>query len=234
MGMRQFFMILSAMLSLTPVPASAAPATCEALAARATLLHGLPQGILSAIARTESGRAVGEMGVRAWPWTANIQGQGMYFDTRAQLLGHLEAVLSQGETRFDVGCMQLNYRWHSAQFPNLNAMLDPARNVDYAARYLRHLYAETGDWDAAIRFYHSRDADLGQAYLGRVKRALKTIETGTPPKVADRAEGQTAPSITRPDQRFQSKAPLIPVRPPSQYWEKPNLPLGRPPSFPEV
>jgi len=149
----------------------AAVRSCETLTAGAEAVHGLPPKLLTAIAHTESGRTARDTGFHAWPWTSNIAGKGRYYRTRAEALAHLTSVLEQGITSFDVGCMQLNYRWHGQNFSSLSEMLEPARNVDYAALYLKELKSETGSWEVATRFYHSRDPARGRAYLGRVRAA---------------------------------------------------------------
>jgi hypothetical protein len=218
---------------LAPAVPAATPG-CEALTAQATARHGLPKGLLTAIARTESGPAQGGSALRAWPWTSNIRGRGHYYDSKTEALRHLETVVGRGERSFDVGCMQLNYRWHGARFDTLEQMIDPARNVDYAARYLRDLRDETGDWDTATRYYHSRDPARGQAYLGRVRRALARLDpSGTPPPAPERAMVQVATAVEEPgDQRFRPGAPLIRLSSQSHYWQHPGLPEGALPRLP--
>jgi hypothetical protein len=52
----------------------------------------------------------------------------------------------------DVGCMQINLYWHEDAFQTLADGFDPARNVDYAARFLRALSSgqATGGWLRAL------------------------------------------------------------------------------------
>ncbi len=227
--------LISLVLFLTSLASVAAAGVsgCEALTAQATERHGLPKGLLTAIARTESGRAQGGRS-RAWPWTSNIRGRGHYYDSKTHALQHLEAVVARGESSFDVGCMQLNYRWHGSRFDTLAKMIDPAQNVDYAARYLRELRDETGDWDTATRYYHSRDPARGKAYLGRVRRVLARLDpSGTPQPAPERATVQVATSAEEPsDQRFRSGDPLIRLSSQSHYWQHPGLPEGTLPRLP--
>ena len=42
-----------------------------------------------------------------------------------------------GVTNIDVGCMQLNYRWHNKFFSNLSEMINPIKNVDYGAKVFK-------------------------------------------------------------------------------------------------
>lgn len=154
-------------------PLSAIVPDCEALAELAALKEGVPAGLLSAIARVESGRT-SEGKFRAWPWTLNQAGDGSYHATETDALRALDAALATGRRNVDVGCMQINVRWHSDAFADVQAMIDPVQNTDYAARYLRNLYDRHGDWTAAVMHYHSSDLARGQDYAARVMRQLGT------------------------------------------------------------
>lgn len=207
--------------------------SCEALTAHATKRHGLPKGLLTAIAHTESGRAQDGRGLRAWPWTSNVRGKGHYYASRAEALRHLQELAAQGVRGFDVGCMQLNFRWHGERFENLEHMIDPSSNVDYAARYLKELHSETGSWDHATRYYHSRDAERGTAYLSRVRRALARIDPAAKPEGQAVMAAQSAPA-ERSDRRFRGRAPLIHLVTQDQYWQNPTLPEGALPILPKA
>ncbi|MFD0857535.1 transglycosylase SLT domain-containing protein [Roseovarius aquimarinus] len=234
--MRHLFVIVACVLSFG-TPAIAAPG-CEALAAEAATRHGLPGGLLRAIARTESGRSVGGQAI-AWPWTSNVRGKGYYYESREAALAHLGALVAAGERHFDVGCMQLNYRWHGENFADLAQMIDPAQNTDYAARYLSELRRETGDWDMATRYYHSRDAGRGTAYLGRVQRVMARLGPRAPQSSMPFGAAASAPAATSgpaPDRRFFKGAALIELAssaPASQsYWTPAALPEGALPRMP--
>lgn len=243
--------LLCVALFWVPSLSYASPANCEALAAQAAERYGLPKGLLRAIARTESGRAQGKAGTQAWAWTSNVRGKGYYFDSKDEALTHLRQLVARGVLGFDVGCMQLNYRWHGDNFADLEEMIDPARNTDYAARYLSELRAETGSWDAATRYYHSRDPRRGAAYLGRVRQAmarLGPVETSPEmvqeTEVARAAMGMAGPLIPpreaprlaepapRADRRFAGSEPLISHVQQVRYWETAALPEGTVPRMP--
>lgn|GEM_PF-535138 len=250
-GMRHAIPLILALLC-APVFAFATPVNCEALAAQASERHGLPEGLLSAIARTESGRAQGKSGARAWAWTSNVRGKAFYYQSKEEALTHLRQLVNRGVREFDVGCMQLNYRWHGDHFADLEEMIDPAQNTEYAARYLSELRSETGSWDAATRYYHSRDPDRGAAYLGRVRKVLarlgpvEPVQAGVqhvqfvradgtqpgpslPPRMAPRLE---AP-LVREDRRFLGNAPLVTLAGDVQYWDDSALPEGALPRMPD-
>ena len=135
---------------------------CDRAAARAARDSGVPLDVLRAITRTETGRS----GL-PWPWTVNLEGLGQWFETRQDALDHVEAAHARGARRFDVGCFQINYRWHGAAFRSLDEMFDPDRNGAYAAQFLAQLYAETGDWARAAGAYHSRTPEFAERYAAR-------------------------------------------------------------------
>ena len=139
----------------TPLRAMGTP-DCEAMAAQLGAQAGLPDGLLPAIARIESGLAL-KGGTRAWPWTLNTAGQGHYFKTSADAMTYLQAVLENGQRNVDIGCMQINYRWHGENFPSL---------------------AESGSWSAAVQRYHSNDPNRGNAYHTRFLAALDRVQNG--------------------------------------------------------
>lgn len=131
--------------------------------------HGIPARLLHAIGRVESGRADAATGqVNPWPWTANAEGQGFYFDTKAQAVAAITAMRAKGVRSIDVGCMQVNLVHHPDAFANLEQAFDPMANADYAARFLRKLFDQTGDWTKAAAWYHSATPELGAAYQKRV------------------------------------------------------------------
>lgn len=141
---------------------------CDRAAARAAEQTGVPIDLLLAITRVEAGRG----GAEPWPWTINAGGQGTFYDTRDDAISAATRHLAAGTASFDVGCFQLNTRWHGENFADLSEMFDPSLNANYAASFLMQLYQDSGDWSAAVSAYHSRTPDLAEAYLKRVKAVL--------------------------------------------------------------
>ena len=86
-------------------------------------------------------------------------------------------MIDSGDRNIDVGCMQINYRWHGKAFESIEQMIDPAYNVPYAARFLKVLYERHGDWEKAIRYYHSGNSKYNRSYLARVKKVWPDIQT---------------------------------------------------------
>jgi len=141
---------------------------CIAFARDAEKTHGLPDGILQSISTVEASRIQADGSYRAWPWTLNDAGKGLFFDSPQQVLEYLDANLTHPDTSIDVGCMQINTKWHGAFFETIDEMLDPASNVAYAASFITDLYHAHGNWDDAIRHYHSNEEKRNGPYLERV------------------------------------------------------------------
>ncbi|MGZ3217048.1 lytic transglycosylase domain-containing protein [Paracoccus sp. T5] len=157
---------------------------CEALAAQAGAEMGLPEGLLPAVARVESGRSHQGRAL-AWPWTLNQGGRGSYHPTREEALQRLSQILASGARNVDIGCMQINWRWHRDGFADTGSMMDPVLNTRYAARFLRDLYQRYGNWTTAVAAYHAGDPSGGDAYVGRVAGVMgRAIPQETGPVVA--------------------------------------------------
>ncbi|WP_425057130.1 lytic transglycosylase domain-containing protein [Rhodovulum bhavnagarense] len=184
---------------------AAAGADCEALAAQAGRVAGLPETLLPAIARVESAYRSGKGAVAAWPWTLNEGGRGLYFKTRDEALDYLRNAVARGVRNIDVGCMQINYRWHHERFGSLQEMLDPVHNTAYAARFLSRLKARHGSWDEAAARYHSADPERGRRYLARVRRAM---DDTSPRRMAVQA-ADPAPAVARGAMSSPGRGPLV-------------------------
>ena len=129
--------------------------------------YGIPDNLLLAIGLQESGRRVsGKLVI--WPWTANTNGKGAFFGSKAALDAYVRKTQGEGVFSTDVGCMQINQRWHADQFTSLEAATDPHANVDYAARFLKGLFAQTRDWWEAAGRYHSKNEVYKTAYLKKL------------------------------------------------------------------
>ena len=154
---------------------------CEAAIATAEKKYDLPKGLLGSIAKLESGRPIASLGdIRAWPWTINADGTGLFLDSKAAAIAWVVQAQTTGQHHFiDVGCMQVDLPMHPGAFRSLDEAFDPAINADYAARYLRSLQVEAhGDWNVAVGLYHSHTPDLAADYRNRVAAVGAGILTG--------------------------------------------------------
>ncbi len=167
-------------LALPARPAAAgddeySAALCERAILNGARRGGVPPEVLYAVALTETGRKTGDR-IRPYPWAINREGQGHWFKTREEALAFGEASLAEGRNSFDVGCVQINYRWHGHAFPSLDDMFDPEWTATYAAQFLRTLYEERGDWSAAAGAYHSLTPDKAAVYRQRFDRLLAGLD----------------------------------------------------------
>jgi hypothetical protein len=142
---------------------------CRAAVAAAERGSGIPAHLLAAISRVESGRRDPASG--AWhplPWTANAEGEGFFFDSKSQAVAAVRAMQARGVQSIDVGCAQINLMHHPNAFPNLETAFEPQANEAYAARFLKELFGQTGDWNKAAALYHSATPELGADYQRKV------------------------------------------------------------------
>lgn len=153
---------------LLPLPVSAVlPARiCEDVAQQVAAESGVPADVLRALTLTETGRRQ-DGDLRPWAWAVNAAGQGFWFDDPESALGFVENRIASGHANIDIGCFQLNYRWHGKSFASVRDMFDPLRNARYAARFLTELHAEMGDWRLAAGAFHSRRPADAARYLAR-------------------------------------------------------------------
>lgn len=164
-----------ALLLAVSSQAAAEPALCDRAAALAAEEAGLPLPILLAITRTETARRGAP-----WPWTVNMEGEGHWFETRAEAEAFAERRYAAGARSFDIGCFQINHRWHGQHFNSIPDMFEPLVNARYAARFLTELYGELGSWDAAVGAYHSRTPHHAERYLGAFHRHLAALDAVPP------------------------------------------------------
>ncbi|WP_323765220.1 lytic transglycosylase domain-containing protein [Marinovum sp.] len=157
---------------LQPEARRPAPAgVCIREILKAQLRHNIPGNLLLGIGLQEAGMMhQGELTV--WPWVANADGDGRFFDSPGTAASWVRARQAAGVISIDVGCMQINLRWHPEAFASLDQALDPAQNVDYAARLLVRLYEQAGDWTEAAGRYHSTTESYKTAYIGRLRQNL--------------------------------------------------------------
>lgn len=123
---------------------------CEREMARAAQLHGIPLGILYAVGLTETGRR-GAL----HPYALGAEGETVFAKSADDAMASFEAMRRRGTRLIDLGCMQINYYYHGKKFSSVQAMFDPAKNVDYAARFLKELKQREGSWTMAVARYNA-------------------------------------------------------------------------------
>jgi hypothetical protein len=161
----------------------------EALCAAQTLVQnraeGFPEHMLTAISLVESGRWNKDLKARiAWPWTVTAEGRGRFFPTKTAAIAEVRALQARGIRNIDVGCMQVNLRYHGEAFAGgLNEALDPAANVGYAVNFLKRLYNETGDWAKTVTAYHSKTPEYAARYAAKIQEAWLEAKESTQGRV---------------------------------------------------
>ncbi|WP_372921388.1 lytic transglycosylase domain-containing protein [Roseovarius sp.] len=176
-GLATFSGLTLAILYATPSAASYDPMTvCDLAAERAAQSSDVPSEVLKAITRTETGRAQdGRFG--PWAWTVNMEGRGVWFDSPDAARAYVYKHFKRGARSFDVGCFQINYKWHHQEFSSIEEMFEPMANARYAARFLTELRLELGSWQKAVGAYHSRTPKHAQRYTKIYKQHLATMQS---------------------------------------------------------
>lgn len=187
-------MVLGAALLAAPVfvstPAQAGPrnACLEAVRA-AEVKHALPDGLLVAVALAESGLHAHAL---------SIGGRAYYPESRAEARALL--VRAPAGASVMAGCVQVNARVHArggSDWP-----LDPERSADWAARYLRMHYDNTGNWADALRRWNG-GGPASNKLVCRVEAKLQVVRPG-----ADVLGGPGCGSVQAARQRRDGRALL--------------------------
>ena len=179
--------------------AAATENVCDSAARQASVETGVPLPVLWAITRTETGRNRNGR-LEPWPWTVNMEGEGRWFASRDAARAYASANYRRGARSFDIGCFQINHRWHGASFASINHMFDPLENARYAAAFLLRLYQETGNWTEAAGHYHSRTPEFARKYKARFERIKLAHDPGQDPRPSNSVgpgSNTPSPGLTR-------------------------------------
>ncbi len=177
---------------------------CETAARSAAQRHNIPLDVLRTVALVETGRTRNGR-LEPWPWAINTGGPGFWPDSRSEALDLVRARLSQGRRNVDLGCFQVNYRWHAENFNSLDEMIDPQVNADYAARLLKQHKTRLGTWEAAVGAYHSGTPALARRYIARF-RALRPRGSEPTPETPRMASAMQ-PTVPTRENRFSLLQP---------------------------
>lgn len=130
--------------------ARASAGACEGEITAAAAKYQIPPGILYSVGLTETGRK-GSL----QPFAMNIEGKAYFANSAEEVLQKFAAARAQGVKLIDLGCMQINYHFHGENFASPDEMLNPRKNVEYAARFLSNLHARHETWTMAVARYHA-------------------------------------------------------------------------------
>ena len=126
----------------------------------------LPTNLLTSISLVESGIKKENKNFSSWPWTLNVEGKPIYFDTKEDVISYLEQ--NRDKKSIDIGCMQINTKYHMSNFNSFAQMIEPEENVRYAAIFLAKLFKRHKSWNKAISRYHSSNPNKQRKYLKKV------------------------------------------------------------------
>jgi len=147
--MRLLVLSLAGLVTST-CSADANTGVCESEITAAAAKYQIPAGILYSVGLTETGRK-GSL----QPYAMNIEGKAYFANSVQEVLQRFAEARGQGAKLIDLGCMQINYHFHGENFASPSEMLDPRKNVEYAARFLANLHARHETWTMAVARYHA-------------------------------------------------------------------------------
>ena len=148
---------------------------CENTIESVELQTDIPKGLLLGIGKAEAIRKINNKYI-IWPWTINHAGKSLFFDNKEQMKNYVFKNLKRKDFNIDVGCMQINIKWHKNNFKKISDMFEVNPNISYAASFLKQLKNKHGSWDKAIKHYHSSDPKKNNPYLIKVKSFWKKAE----------------------------------------------------------
>lgn len=163
------YLSVSVANAAAPLPIAEFRQICQRATRHAEAASALPKDLLTAISHAESGQwDAQEQAIIAWPWTVTSGGKGRYFPDKASAIAHVRDLQRKGVRNIDVGCLQVNLRYHPDAFSGLEAAFDPNTNARYAAQFLGKLQRSNKSWSQAIKRYHLTNPSRDDPYHERV------------------------------------------------------------------
>lgn len=160
-------------------PVAASPRTaCLAAARRAERIHGLPDGLLVAIALSESGLHANAL---------NIGGRAHFPESAAEARVLLRTAPRAAPVM--AGCVQVNARVHAR---GMDWPLDAERSADWAGGLLRRWHVESGSWTTALARWHGGSPANARRAICRVRAKLDVASPGSPVLAEARCAGSMA------------------------------------------
>ncbi|MEI8177505.1 transglycosylase SLT domain-containing protein [Aestuariivirga sp.] len=174
-ALRCGLLLMGVLFEATATAAARTNNICEREMISAAVTEGVPLGVLYAVAMTESGRKG-----MLHPYALNIEGRTVFASSKREALLEFARARDSGKVLIDLGCMQINHHYHGQEFSSVDAMLEPATNVRYAARFLRDLRHREGSWAMAVARYHAgpNNNPAQKRYICAVIRNLVTTGFG--------------------------------------------------------
>lgn len=178
--------------------------TCITAIAHQERAKGIPHGLLQAISLAESGRWFEDTGkargeIIAWPWTVTTGGKGHFLPNRVDAVAFVQALQANGVENIDVGCMQINLKYHPDAFSSIEQAFNARTNATYAANFLKTRHAVSKSWIQAAGDYHSTTPELNRGYRAKVSKLWKqTTQTNILTASADKHSSNELNAPTQP------------------------------------
>ena len=175
------FLIL--LMLFQPLPAEAQETVvvdddfvCLKATVQAEEKYQIKTNLLTSISNVETGRWNEQVSQKvAWPWTVNVKGKGYFYKTKAEAVAAVKDWQRRGYRSIDVGCMQINLRFHGREFASVEDAFDPDKNVEVAAKFLKKRYSVRNDWMRAAADYHSRNQRKAKVYMRKLLVAINNV-----------------------------------------------------------
>lgn len=135
--------------------------------------YGIPDNLLLAIGLQETGIKGKDGVMTVWPYSVNAKGVGKWFNTKAEAIDWANKKYSSGIKSIDIGCMQINQKWHPKAFINIEEGFDERKNVTYAAELLVSLKKKTGSWKKGAATFHSATPKHRNKYAKLLSKKIK-------------------------------------------------------------
>lgn len=110
------------------------------------------------------------------PYTINVKGKGYYLKNKQDALKIVKEQINKSNYNFDVGCMQLNYKWFRPEFKNNEQMISPEANIEVAFNHIKQL-AKTNTMVQAMVKYHSYNHKLQEKYRKGLRKEVNKAPT---------------------------------------------------------
>ncbi len=138
--------------------------------------YNIPKHLLRSISIVESGKWNSEYKMTfAWPWVVGIDGKGEYFKSYNEAAVFLRKAIARG-ANVDIGCHQINWKYHGHNFNKPEDLLHPKINAAYAAHFLVEKFNASKNWSKAVAHYHSSTPQFSDRYLKKVHNILENMK----------------------------------------------------------
>lgn len=183
---------------------------------------GIKTNLLSAIALVESGKYDKDYptGI-SWPWTVTSGGSGTFYNSKQEAIAAVEKLKAEGVENIDVGCMQVNLKFHPDAFKNLDEAFDVRKNVAYAAKFLKENYERTGQWGLAAVQYHSKQEQKALKYEDKLLNVWEKLKKHGNPAVPNIQAIETEEKVVDKTEIKKKEKPRVnPLKPRKPKFDK--------------